>query len=417
VTCLRPGALRTLFACVVGLTLSVVPIFCSGTAVLLVPIAKDTSWTRGQVSALIAAGLLGIAVGAPIVGRLIQRYGVRRVILVSSVAFPATLLCLSYAQMFGVAVVCGFAAGLVGCGVSQYSYLAILPKYFDRRLGLSLGVAMIGIGLGTALVPLVVQSLAHIYSWRGIYRTLAVFIVLVGVPNALLLPHIRVTRRSAPEKLDAVNVSNGMTAAEALRTRIFYQLALCIFLSITVITGLGIHLTAFLTDRGYSPERAAGLFSFFGLTLAGGRFAGGLLLDYLDARWIGATFLFGAALGVSFMATGATGYLLFVAIGLLSAATGFDGDLVPYATRSYFGLRSYSTIYGMLGAAYSLGPPVGSLLLGQGFDRLGSYTPLLWGIVGIVTLSALLLLGLGRPNGSAAQPRVLTHEPNRAWNA
>jgi len=250
VTRLRPGALRTLFACVVGLTLSVVPIFCSGTAVLLVPIAKDTSWTRGQVSALIAAGLLGIAVGAPIIGWLIQRYGVRRVVLVSSVAFPATLLCLSYAPIFGVAVVCGFAAGLVGCGVSQYSYLAILPEYFDRRLGLSLGIAMIGIGLGTALVPLVVQSLAHSYGWRGIYRTLAVFIVLAGVPNALLLPDIRVTRRSAPEKLDAVNVSNGMTAGEALRSRIFYQLALCIFLSITVITGLGIHVTALLPDCG-----------------------------------------------------------------------------------------------------------------------------------------------------------------------
>jgi MFS family permease len=411
VTRLRPGALRTLFVCVVGLTIGVVPIFSSGTAALLIPITKETSWTRGKVSALIAAGLLGIAVGAPIVGRLIQRYGARRVIIVSSVAFPVTLLCLSFAPTFGVAVVCGFAAGLAGCGVSQYSYLTVLPEFFDRRLGLSLGIAMIGVGLGTSLVPLVMQYLAHSYGWRGIYRILATTIVLIGLPNALLLPHTVVTRRRAPEKNASVQVHNGMTAGEALRSRIFYQLALCIFLSITVITGLGIHLTAFVTDRGYSPAQAASIFSMYGLTLAGGRFASGFLLDYLDARWIGAAFLLGAAVGVSFMASGATGYLLFAGVCLLSAATGFDGDLLPYATRSYFGLRSYSTIYGMLGAAYSLGPPVGSLLLGQGFDRLGSYTPLLWGIVGIVTLSAVLLLGLGRPNGAESQTRaVLAHD-------
>jgi len=131
-------------------------------------------------------------------------------------------------------------------------------------------------------------------------------------------------------------------------------------------------------------------------------------------RWLWRYFLLGAALGVSFIAAGATGYLLFAGIGLLSVAIGLDGDLLPYATRSYFGLRSYSTIYGMLGAAYSLGPPVGSFMLGQGFDRFGGYTPLLWGIVGIVTLSALLLMALGRPDSPEYRVRAMSHLRARA---
>ncbi len=395
------------------MTISVVPIISSGTAVLLIPISKDTAWTRGQVSALIAAGLLGIAAGAPIVGRLIQRHGVRRVVILSSIAFPATLFCLSFAPTFGVALALGFAAGLVGCGVSQYSYLAVLPHFFDRRLGLSLGIAMIGMGLGTSLVPQVAQHLTHSYGWRDIYRILAALIAVIGLPNALLLPRTGQLPQSASKQIDAA-LMGGMTAAEALRSQVFYQLALCIFLSIAVTTGLAIHLTALLTDRGYGPERAAGVFSLFGLGLAGARFVGGLLLDYLDARWIGAAFLLGAALGVSFIAAGATGYLLFAGIGLLSVAIGLDGDLLPYATRSYFGLRSYSTIYGMLGAAYSLGPPVGSFMLGQGFDRFGGYTPLLWGIVGIVTLSALLLMALGRPDSPEYRVRAMSHLRARA---
>jgi MFS transporter, OFA family, oxalate/formate antiporter len=410
VTRLRPGALRALFACVVGLTLSVVPVFTSGTAVLLIPITKETSWTRGQVSALIAAGLFGIAVGAPIIGGLIQRYGARRVIIASSIAFPAALLYLSFATTFDAGLVRAFAAGLTGCGVSQYSYLAILPGYFDRRLGLSLGIAMIGMGLGTTWVPQVVQYLTNSYDWREIYRILASLVVSIGLPNALLLPRKALVGRNISN-----SISNGMTAVEALQSRVFYQLALCIFLSITVVTGLGIHLTALLIDRGYSPAQAASVFSLYGLTFAGGRFAGGFLLDYLDARWIGATFLSVAAIGVALMAAGATGYLLIAGVCLLSIATGFDGDLLPYATRSYFGLRSYSTIYGMLGAAYSLGPPVGSFLLGQGFDHFSGYTPLLWGIVAIVMLSAVLLLGLGRPNDAVPGAR-LSQVPHGAGN-
>jgi len=412
---LRPEALRVLLACVVGLTISVVPVFTSGTAVLLIPITKETSWTRGQVSTLIAAGLLGIAVGAPIIGWLIQRYGARRVIIASSIAFPAALVYLSFATTFDAALVRAFAAGLTGCGVSQYSYLALLPAFFDRRLGLSLGIAMIGMGLGTTWVPQVVQYLTNGYDWREIYRILASLIVLIGLPNALLLlPRKALVGRSTSKNV--ATISNGMTPVEALKSRVFYQLALCIFLSIAVITGLGIHLTALLIDRGYTPAQAASVFSLYGLTFAVGRFAGGLLLDYLDARWIGAAFLSVAAIGVSLIAAGATGYFLIAGVCLLSVATGFDGDLLPYATRSYFGLRSYSLIYGMLGVAYSLGPPIGSLLLGQGFDRFSGYTPLLWGIVAIVMLSALLLLGLGRPNDAVSGARTLSQVPHGAGN-
>jgi len=291
---------------------------------------------------------------------------VRRVVILSSIAFPATLFCLSFAPTFGVALALGFAAGLVGCGVSQYSYLAVLPHFFDRRLGLSLGIAMIGMGLGTSLVPQVAQHLTHSYGWRDIYRILAALIAVIGLPNALLLPRTDQLLQSASKQIDAA-LMGGMTAAEALRSQVFYQLALCIFLSIAVTTGLAIHLTALLTDRGYGPERAAGVFSLFGL-----------------------------------------------GIGLLSVAIGLDGDLLPYATRSYFGLRSYSTIYGMLGAAYSLGPPVGSFMLGQGFDRFGGYTPLLWGIVGIVALSALLLMALGRPDSPEYRVRAMSHLRARA---
>jgi len=129
---------RTLFALVVGpSTLSVVPDLWLGTAGPPVPIAKgQTSWTRGQVSAFDRSGAVGYCSGRPHCRAALQPYGVRRSSRPSSGLFP---------HAFGVCHKCpnvrrrlwcaAFAAGLVGCGVSQYSYLAILlPEYFASRL-------------------------------------------------------------------------------------------------------------------------------------------------------------------------------------------------------------------------------------------------------------------------------------------
>src|ERR1700679_3475516 len=85
-----------LIACVIGLATSVVPIFAIGSAVLLTSISKESGWTRGAVSSLIAAGLIGIAIGAPVVGRLIDSYGARRIVVIATVVFPVSILLFSF---------------------------------------------------------------------------------------------------------------------------------------------------------------------------------------------------------------------------------------------------------------------------------------------------------------------------------
>jgi hypothetical protein len=70
---------------------------------------------------------------------------------------------------------------------------------------------------------------------------------------------------------------------------------------------------------------------------------------------------------------------------------------LPYLVRRYFGLRAYSTIYGALGFAFSFGPPVGTIVLGKGFDRFGGYTQMLQLVAGSLLIAVLLLVSLGKP--------------------
>jgi MFS transporter, OFA family, oxalate/formate antiporter len=406
---MRPSAPLTLAACVIGLVVSVVPIFFAGTAVLMVPIAAQTGWSRGDISTFISAGLVGMAVGSMIVGRLINSWGPRRVILCGTVAFPLSLALFSFASTIGAAIALAVLVGLTGAAVSQLSYVTVLPLFFDRRLGMSLGVAMLGMGVGLALVPQLLQYLQHDFDWRTIERLLAGIVFATTAVTAGLFLHEPPGYRpgaTAPRARSAADPSNpaaplsGVTVTQALRSRVFWQLGLATFLATTVIAGLGIHLTSLLTDRGYSTAQAAGIFSIWGAAGALSRVFGGVVLDYFAARWIGALFLAAAAAGAALLAAGAIGVAAICAVIFVATANGLENDLLPYMTRRYFGLRSHGALYGMLGFAFLMGPAAGSILIGRAFDRFGSYGPALWVAVGATLTAAVLLACLGKPSDS-----------------
>jgi OFA family oxalate/formate antiporter-like MFS transporter len=397
---MRPSAQLTLTACTIGLALSLVPIFFAGSAVLMVPITNQTGWSRGDVSAFLSAGLVGMSVGAAIVGKLIDLWGPRRIILCGVVAFPASLLLFSLSTTMGSAILLAFLVGLIGAAVSQFSYVAILPLFFERRLGLSLGIAMFGMGAGIALIPFLLQYLEQSVGWRSIYRILALIVFVASAPTVALFlrePSSGRNRETDTSARLAELEPQGLTVRQALRGRVFWQLCAATILATTVITGLGLHLTALMTDRGYTVPQATAMFSLWGTGATLTRLLSGVVLDYFAARWVGACVLATAALGASVLASGVTGAAVGGAVFALSAANGLENDLLPYMARRYFGLRSYGTLYGLLGFGFVIGPAAGSVLIGRAFDRFGNYDLTLWVVMGANLAAALLLASLGKP--------------------
>lgn len=389
----RP-AVTALISCVIGMVFSVIPLFITATSVLLIPITSQTGWSRGDVSLIIAAGQFSMAPAVFLVGRLIASQGVRRVIVPSTLLFAASLVAFAYAPSFEWALLAAVSVGVFGTGASQFAYLTVLPLWFERRLGLALGIAMLGIGLGVVLGPIAVEALARTHDWRAIYRIMAGLVICIALPNALVL--LRVPQKGSRSVTTACPiVSSDFSLKQAIRTRQFWQLCISLFIAASVLTGLGVHLAGLMTDRGFKPAEVARIFSLFGGALLLARFTGGVLLDHIDARLVGGGFLFAACIGSALLASGVTGWLAIASIGLLGAAHGLDGDLLPYMARRYFGARSYSTIFGSLGFAFALGPPLGSIILGRGFDWFGSYTPLLWAITGAMLVATILLVAIG----------------------
>ena len=395
-----------LLSCVVGLIFSISPTFLASMSVFIKPLATEFGWGRTQVSAAVSVSTLLLAVCSPVIGPLLDKYGPRRVILVATILFAAAVA--SMATLSGnyiMYLVIAALIGITGTGSNAFAYLSILPNWFDKRYGLSLGVAMIGVGLGQMAAPVYANALVTEYGWRMAYALIGLLIFVVTVPNALFLlrnrPSDQVVKRA-----ESTESASGATRSEAIAQPVFWRLSLSFFLITLAASGCIVHLVPLLTDRGVTAANAAALAALIGSSLLIGRLVTGILLDYISATLIGVVCFGGAAVGIAMLLTGVEGALIPVSILLIGTAFGVEGDLMAFMTRRIFGMRAYGAIYGLMFGIFNAGIVLGPLLMGLSFDLTKSYRNGMIALLVIAIISVVLIAwrSAKKPYPSEVQP-------------
>jgi MFS family permease len=162
------------------------------------------------------------------------------------------------------------------------------------------------------------------------------------------------------------------------------------------MNGTVTHLAALLTDRGISPRGAALSASLLGGSSLIGRLVVGWVLDrFFGARVAFVVFLITAA-GILVLARADTLPLGCIAAGLIGVGAGGEADITPYLLTRYFGLRAFSTLYGITWTFYAIAGAIGPVILGRAFDTTGSYTALLTLLAAAMAMAGGLMLLLPR---------------------
>jgi predicted MFS family arabinose efflux permease len=183
----------------------------------------------------------------------------------------------------------------------------------------------------------------------------------------------------------------GMSLREVSRTGTFWLMCIVFFLVGMAVIGCLIHLVPMLTDHGVSGRTAALATSTVGVSLIFGRVVAGYLLDHYFAVRIAMVFFLGVSLSFVLLWSGVTGWLVFLAAFMLGMGLGAESDIIPFLVSRYFGLKSFTEIYGYTNASFTLGGVVGPWLMGIGFDQFGSYRFVLVGF-GVATLVSVALI-------------------------
>ena len=415
------------FASVVGLLVGNGPIMQFTFGTLLPPISREFGWSRGMVSSAMVVGLWMTAIATPVVGRLVDRFGIRAVTLPGIALFSLATASVAWVPASPGAFTALYA--LMGLGAASQTpliYAKAIAARFDRQRGLALGVSMAGVGLGAALVPQFAQALVRVAGWRGAYAGLGVLTFVLAFPAVALFVGRPLADREMPVRKTSIPEASGLTGLEALRTSRFWMLAVSFFIVSGTTGGVVSHLVPLLTDRGVSPQIATGMVGVAGIALIAGRLLAGVLLDRIHGPYVAAVFFLAPMVGIALLSTLWRGAVEAGAV-LVGIGLGAEVDLIAFLSSRYLGMRSFGEIYGYFFAIFVLGAGLGPFTMGVSFDRTGSYRLMLICYAFALVLAILPILRLGdyaypaelkRKKGGATVPALWpTHTTENSGGA
>ena len=155
----------------------------------LIPLTTEFNWSRGGVSFVLTIISVASAIGYPVVGRLIDRHGARRIILAGNILFAASIASVSLIGTSLPHLYLAYAlVGLTAAIPSSAMFTKVIASWFDRNRGLFLGiVGGLGNGVGAALSPVLAHLLISAFGWRGGFQGIALTVLAIGFPVLFLL--------------------------------------------------------------------------------------------------------------------------------------------------------------------------------------------------------------------------------------
>lgn len=391
-------------AAVVGMIFSYSTLLGVTFGLFVIPLSTEFGWSRTEISFAATISSLLIIVLSPLLGVLIDRYGVRRILLPGLFLFGLTVCTMSLlTQSLWHFYLMYILIPLSGFATLPTTYTRVILNWFDEKRGLALGIALSGIGLSGIFAPPFIQYVISSFDWRTAYIVMGGMVLTVGLPIIFFVLkespgdnelHSKESNKSQQTDNDKF-INSGFAFSEAIKQRSFWLMTVAFILTGITTTGTVLHLVPLLTDSGMSSTEAAGMVSLMGVCLIIARVVCGYLIDKFFAPFVAAVFLSGPIIGLIFLALDFQGFYVMLAVCLLGLGFGAEFDLMSYLTSRYIGLRAYGKTYGVMYSAFNIGASIGVVAMGWAFDKFGVYTPGLWCLIACMTVAIGLIMVLG----------------------
>jgi MFS family permease len=384
------GGIGVLVGCTLGNLVSVTPVISGTFGIFLVPVTHALGWSRSEFSVvLLVMAIVGV-VGYPVAGYLADRYGVRPVALIGNASFALCVAGLAFSTSQRPLVYALYAiTGLAGTLSSCVLLMKPISLWFTRHRGLLFALTgAFGINIGIAIMPFLMGSIIAEHGWRTAYVGLGAFTLLVGLPAMMLLknPPSGAIATAAPEMS-----LPGLTSREARRQPVFWLLMFSIALGAGSLSAMLTHMVPLLTDRGIPVATAAAAFATTALCNASWQIVIGMMLDRTSAPRFAGIFLIVSIIGLALIGFTTGTVWLTVGAVLLGIGSGTEYGLLPCVIPRYFGVKSFSELYGTIFGVSILASGFTPILMGAAFDANGNYNLALVLIAVALGCSAILI--------------------------
>ncbi|MEL6375397.1 MAG: MFS transporter [Pseudomonadota bacterium] len=377
------------------------------------PISRDLGITSSQISVAYGVATLVAAFLLPQMGRFLDRFGPRTMLLVISALLGVA--CLAFGAVAGFLwLAIGFGAlRFIGQGSMMMGCANLVSQWFIKSRGIAMSLMALGFGISMAVHPPLAEYLISTIGWRQAWVVLGLMTWLTMLPAVFLLVQDRPEAIGLkPDGIENANDADtttgkaeddeisGLTLEEALRTSTFYILSAAFCLVAMLVTTLHFHQVAILTAQDLTSDIAARVFTVSAIFMVACMPLVGRAFDRFPTRYViaGALLATAASLTLVTFATSLIGALIYAAVFGLNNALSMT--MFGYIWPRYFGRKHLGSIQGTGQLIGVVGASLGPLPLGLAFDYLDGPTATLWGLALLpLAAAAVAVAGLRTPPG------------------
>jgi MFS family permease len=368
----------------------------------LAPMSRDNGWSREVFAFAMALQNLAWGAAQPFAGRLADRHGAGKTILVGSSLYVAGLVLMAQADGTTTLLSAGLLIGLGLAGTTiPVVFGAIARSTPPERRSLAMGVAMSVGSLGQFVMLPGAASAIEAIGWsRTLLLLAALGATMAPLAGVLFETPAAGASRGPPMRLREV-------LREALTHRGFWLLSFGFFVCGFHVVFIATHLPAYLTDRGLPASTGAVVLALVGLFNIAGTYTAGLLGGRRSKpALLVALYVLRALVLTAFVLvplTEGSAYAFGAAMGLLWLST---VPLTNGTVATVFGVENLALLGGIVFFFHQVGAFLGGWLGGRLYVLTGSYDAVWWMSVALAVLAALLNLPVREVPVARLRPRA-----------
>jgi MFS family permease len=356
------------------------------------PIISEFGWSRGQVSMAFMVQMIVFAVSLSVTGWFFDRYGPKKVIIICTLLLAGGCAALALIHTYWAFMLFfGFVAAAGMGGTSVPLVAALVSKWFARRRGLAISLALAGSCLGQFFLVPVITYLVEAQGWRSSYLLIGLAILVfnlvlvkwfikgepsevgVAIDGASLPPDEALPNGEQQNKASNPPVESDFTLFQAMKTPAFWFFALVMFVCGSGDFLVTTHLIPLATDHGHSAAAAGNMLALFGLLALGGILLAGPASDVVGNKLpIALTFSLRVALFILILYSQSLVSLYVFAL-LFGFTFLITAPLTPTLLVKLYGIRNIGIISGVITTIHHMGGGLWAWMGGVTYDYTGSY--------------------------------------------
>lgn len=381
-----------------------------GMGALFKPLIAEYGWTRTQLSLAFSMRSVEGGLEGPIGGWLIDKYGERKITIISTIIACLGLVAVLYVKtIWQFVIVWGFIVSL-GFNLGLYDTVnSAVAKWFHKDRSRAIGIVTIGGGLGAPVIVPIMTYMILNYGWRNALIFVIVSTAALCIPLAWffmkdhppeyygMLPDGAHMKKIEDGEETTLDFGYDFTPKEALKSRSFWMMLIAFMLNGGTLAMITMHQMPFHTDLGIDAMAAAGILGLMATISLGGRFLTATVGNRLTERQY---ILIGYTLRT-------IGLMIFIYARTIPTIMAFAlvygvgyGITIPAQTSlraNYFGRKAYATITGyttMFTAVTNVAYPTFAAWI---YDTTGSYIQAFWIVTGLQAFAIVFMYLARKP--------------------